>query len=129
MTKEHCLFCYFKGKATFENEFIIVFFDAYPVSPGHSLIITKRHVQSFFQISDIELINLRLGINEAKCQLDNQFRPNGYNIGINDGEAAGQTIKHLHIHLIPRYEGDSPDPRGGIRWIFPEKAKYWENNE
>jgi diadenosine tetraphosphate (Ap4A) HIT family hydrolase len=129
MTKEYCLFCNPKGKSIFENEIIIAIFDAYPVSPGHSLIITKRHVQSFFQISDIELFNLRLGINEAKRQLDNQFRPDGYNIGINDGEAAGQTIEHLHIHLIPRYKGDSPDPRGGIRWIFPDKAKYWEDNE
>ncbi len=129
MTKEHCLFCDFQGQTTFENEFIIVVFDAYPVSPGHSLIISKRHIPSFFQISDIELINLKLGINEAKDQLDNQFRPDGYNIGINDGEAAGQTIKHLHIHLIPMYKGDSPDPRGGIRWIFPEKAKCWEDNE
>ena len=129
MTKKHCLFCDFQSNSIFENEFIIVIFDAYPVSPGHSLIITKRHVQSFFQISDIELLNLRLGINEAKCRLDNQFRPNGYNIGINDGEVAGQIVKHLHIHLIPRYKGDSPDPRGGIRWVFPDKAKYWEDNE
>jgi diadenosine tetraphosphate (Ap4A) HIT family hydrolase len=129
MTKKNCLFCDFQGNSIFENEFIIAIFDAYPVSPGHSLIITKRHIQSFFQISDIEIIYLKLGINETKGQLDNQFRPDGYNIGTNDGEAAGQTIEHLHIHLIPRYKGDSPDPRGGIRRIFPDKAKYWEDNE
>jgi diadenosine tetraphosphate (Ap4A) HIT family hydrolase len=61
----------------------------------------------------------------AKRELDDAHRPDGYNIGINDGPAAGQTVPHLHIHLIPRYQGDQPDPRGGVRWVFPDKAKYW----
>ena len=64
-------------------------------------------------------------MNTAKRQLDDEFAPAGYNIGINDGQAAGQTIMHMHMHLIPRYAGDLPDPRGGVRWIFPEKADYW----
>jgi len=64
-------------------------------------------------------------MDEAKEAMDQEISPDGYNIGINDGEAAGQTVRHLHLHLIPRYEGDTEDPRGGVRWIFPEKAKYW----
>jgi diadenosine tetraphosphate (Ap4A) HIT family hydrolase len=64
-------------------------------------------------------------LNEAKQQLDAEFSPGGYNIGINDGAAAGQTVAHLHMHLIPRYIGDQPDPRGGVRWVIPEKADYW----
>jgi diadenosine tetraphosphate (Ap4A) HIT family hydrolase len=67
---------------------------------------------------------LRL-LDEAKARLDAELRPDAYNIGINDGPAAGQTVGHLHIHLIPRYAGDGRDPRGGVRWVLPEKAKYW----
>ena len=64
-------------------------------------------------------------VDEAKQQAEIEFRPQGYNIGINDGPAAGQTVPHLHIHLIPRYAGDLPDPRGGVRWVIPDKARYW----
>lgn len=67
---------------------------------------------------------LRL-LDEARGLLANEFQPDGWNVGINDGPAAGQTVPHLHIHLIPRYAGDLPDPRGGVRWVLPEKAKYW----
>ncbi len=66
-------------------------------------------------------------LDEAKASLDREFSPDGYNIGINDGEAAGLTVMHLHVHLNPRYRGDTEDPRGGVRNIFPLKAKYWEN--
>ena len=64
-------------------------------------------------------------IEAAQQQLQQEFRPDGYNIGINDGAAAGQTVVHLHVHLIPRYAGDRPDPRGGVRWVIPERADYW----
>lgn len=73
---------------------------------------------------EIQFALLRM-LNNAKIHLANSFNPDGFNIGINDGMAAGQTIMHLHIHLIPRYHGDCPDPRGGVRWIFPDKAVYW----
>ena len=66
-------------------------------------------------------------LDNAKADLDKEFRPSGYNIGINDGQAAGQTVMHLHMHLIPRYAGDLPDPRGGVRWVIAEKADYWSN--
>jgi diadenosine tetraphosphate (Ap4A) HIT family hydrolase len=103
--------------------------DAYPVSPGHTLVIPRRHVRSLFELSNDEQAALLALLDAAKVQLEAEFRPAGYNIGINDGPAAGQTIGHLHIHLIPRYSGDQTDPRGGVRWIFPEKADYWTNRE
>jgi diadenosine tetraphosphate (Ap4A) HIT family hydrolase len=99
--------------------------DAYPISPGHTLIVPERHIGSFFDTTLEERDALLSLLDEAKRGLDVEFAPAGYNIGINDGPAAGQTVPHLHIHLIPRYVGDRADPRGGVRWIVPEKADYW----
>ncbi len=99
--------------------------DAFPISLGHTLIIPKRHVGSFFELAADERAELLALLDKAKTVVDKEFSPQGYNIGINDGAAAGQTVPHLHIHLIPRYQGDRPDPRGGVRWIIPEKADYW----
>lgn len=99
--------------------------DGFPISLGHTLIIPRRHVGSFFDLSGAERSDLCSLLEEAKRQLDAEFRADGYNIGINDGATAGQTVPHLHIHLIPRYRGDREDPRGGVRWIIPEKADYW----
>jgi len=99
--------------------------DAYPISPGHTLIIPKRHVGSFFDLTDDERSALLSLVATAKTQIDAEHRPSAFNIGINDGASAGQTVPHLHIHMIPRYNGDRPDPRGGVRWIIPEKADYW----
>jgi diadenosine tetraphosphate (Ap4A) HIT family hydrolase len=109
-----------------ETEFCLAIRDAYPVSPGHTLIVPRRHAASFFDITDDErtdLINLLLLVRKS---LEREFGPAGYNIGINDGLAAGQTVPHLHIHLIPRYPGDREDPRGGVRWVLPDKAAYWK---
>jgi diadenosine tetraphosphate (Ap4A) HIT family hydrolase len=92
---------------------------------GHTLIIPKKHVGSFFEITDEERADLLVLLNKAKVVIQEEFNPDGYNIGINDGPAAGQTVPHLHLHLIPRYKGDRNDPRGGVRWIIPEKADYW----
>jgi diadenosine tetraphosphate (Ap4A) HIT family hydrolase len=103
----------------------VVIRDLYPVSPGHTLIIPRRHVGSFFELTADERGSLLGLLEAAKRELDVMRRPDGYNIGINDGPAAGQTVPHLHIHLIPRYQGDQPDPRGGVRWVFPDKAKHW----
>lgn len=99
--------------------------DTFPVSPGHTLLITRRHVASFFEITDAERTSILQLLATEKQRVDQEFKPDGYNVGINDGRAAGQTIPHLHVHLIPRYQGDQADPRGGIRWIFPAEADYW----
>lgn len=122
----NCLFCELpKKRILLENELFLVIRDGYPISKGHSLVIPKRHVDSFFDLSVKEFQILQPTLSQAKKELDDEYHPDSYNIGINDGEQAGQTIKHLHIHLIPRYSGDQAAPKGGIRWIFPEKADYW----
>jgi diadenosine tetraphosphate (Ap4A) HIT family hydrolase len=100
--------------------------DGFPISLGHTLVIPKRHVGSWFEITKDEQSDLFNLLERAKKALQGEFNPDGYNIGINDGPAAGQTVPHLHMHLIPRYKGDQEDPRGGVRWIITEKAKYWE---
>lgn len=107
------------------NGSAIAFRDAYPVSPGHTLVVPVRHVASLFDTTSEERASMFGLLEAAKQQLQVQFGPAGYNIGINEGATAGQTVGHLHIHLIPRYPGDRPDPRGGIRWVIPEKADYW----
>lgn len=121
-----CAFCNLSpSRVVSSSAHAIVIRDGFPVAAGHTLVIPRRHVGSFFDITDEERTELFALLALARQQLDAEFRPDGYNIGINDGAAAGQTVPHLHIHLIPRYRGDHPDPRGGIRWIFPEKADYW----
>jgi len=121
-----CIFCTLTaGRIVLANEFAVVIRDSFPVSPGHTLILPKRHVGSFFDVTGDEREAMLALLDSAKLGLDAAFHPNGYNIGINDGAAAGQTVPHLHLHLIPRYAGDQEDPRGGVRWIFPQKAKYW----
>lgn len=107
-----------------ENEHAFLIRDGYPVSHGHSLVITKRHIGSFFGTTETEKLALLNLVDQAKSTIDIEHQPDAYNIGINDGLAAGQTVPHLHIHLIPRYEEDN-DPRGGVRWVVPEKADYW----
>jgi diadenosine tetraphosphate (Ap4A) HIT family hydrolase len=121
-----CPFCTLPvNRIVEENEHAVLILDGYPVSPGHSLVIPKRHVRSFFEVSDPERAALLALLDKAKDLASQQHHPAGYNIGINDGAAAGQTVPHLHIHLIPRYEGDQNDPRGGVRWVIPDKADYW----
>ena len=125
-----CPFCSLpRERVIARNQFAIVLRDAYPISPGHTLVVPSRHVGSLFDVSADERAALMDLLAEAKRQLDVEFRPAGYNVGINDGPAAGQTVPHLHIHLIPRYVGDQSDPRGGVRWIFPDKAVYWPPKE
>jgi len=109
-----------------ERDYAFAILDAYPVSPGHALVIPRRHVASFFDTTPAEREALFGVLDEARLILDRERRPDGYNIGINGGTAAGQTVMHLHVHLIPRFDGDRADPRGGVRWIFPEKAAYWK---
>lgn len=121
-----CPFCNLPSERIIHsNDYGLVIRDGFPVSPGHTLIIPKRHVDSFFNLNAEERIGLLGLLDIAKAGIDQEFSPHAFNIGVNDGPAAGQTVPHLHIHLIPRFVGDLPDARGGVRWIIPEKAKYW----
>jgi diadenosine tetraphosphate (Ap4A) HIT family hydrolase len=121
-----CLFCTLPpSRIVEENEHAVLILDGYPVSPGHSLVIPRRHIGSFFDATLDERLALLELLDRAKTLVSEQHEPAGYNIGINDGAAAGQTIGHLHVHLIPRYHGDQDDPRGGVRRVIPEKADYW----
>ncbi len=99
-------------------------FDKFPVNPGHALIIPKRHVTEYFELSFKEQSSCLFILNEVKKIIQNQFNPEGINVGINIGEKAGQTISHAHIHLIPRYQGDVDDPRGGVRGVIPKRRLY-----
>lgn len=101
--------------------------DGFPISNGHALVVPRRHVASLSEIHQDEAASLWTLLAEIRSLLDAKYSPEGYNIGVNDGTAAGQTVMHLHIHLIPRYAGDVPDPRGGVRWVIPSKADYWTN--
>jgi len=126
ISPQPCAFCTLPQQRLIdENATAIAIRDGYPVSPGHTLLIPRRHVGSFFDMSEQERRDLLALLDRAKLALDKEFQPQGYNIGVNDGAAAGQTVPHLHVHLIPRYDGDLPDPRGGVRWVIPDKAKYW----
>ncbi len=122
----NCPFC----KVESEREIIassplsVAFFDGFPVSPGHALIIPKRHVSSFFDLSQEERQDLLNLANSVKQIVEERYHPDGYNIGVNVGEAAGQSIFHVHMHLIPRYQGDVPNPRGGVRGVIPDKQNY-----
>ena len=123
-----CPFCTMAPeKIVAQNAYTFTVRDTLPVSPGHTLIVPKRHIAGIFEAEQDEVAALWDALRQARTQLLNEFSPDGFNIGINDGLAAGQTILHLHIHIIPRYKGDMPDPRGGIRWIFPDKAVYWKD--
>jgi diadenosine tetraphosphate (Ap4A) HIT family hydrolase len=126
MTSVQCVFCQLpRERIVSENEHAILIEDGFPVSLGHSLVIPKRHMASFFEASAGELVAMLDLIDLARGALQERHQPDGFNIGINDGAAAGQTVPHLHIHLIPRYQGDQTDPRGGVRWVVPAKADYW----
>lgn len=110
-----------------ENAVAFAIWDAYPVSPGHALVCTKRVVDSWFDATTKERLGLVALIDTVKCILDTRDpRPDGYNVGFNAGVAAGQTVMHVHVHVIPRYVGDMDDPRGGVRGVIPGKQKYEE---
>jgi len=122
-----CPFCSLPGERLVDaGELAVVIRDGFPVSKGHSLVIPRRHVASWFDVTREEQLALLDLLARARRRIDQEFHPDGYNIGINDGPAAGQTVRHLHIHLIPRYAGDTEDSRGGVRWVFPHKAAYWK---
>ena len=121
-----CPFCVLDpARILAEDELTVVYKDGFPVSPGHTVIIPRRHFPTLFEATQEERLALLAALDRAKLILDERHHPDGYNIGINQGPAGGQSVPHLHIHVIPRYLGDKEDPRGGVRWILPNKAKYW----
>jgi len=109
---------------TLNNELAYSARDSFAVSPGHTLIIPRRHVSSFFGLTPDEINACMELINKERNALNKEFKPDGYNIGVNVGPAAGQSIFHVHIHMIPRYKGDVENPQGGVRHVLPKKAHY-----
>lgn len=123
--KKKCPFCNIsQDKYVEETDLVYAKRDIYPVSEGHTLVIPKRHIKNFFETTLEERIDLIDVLENAKSALQEEFSPDGFNIGVNEGAAGGQTVMHLHIHLIPRYEGDMKEPQGGVRGCIPEKQKY-----
>jgi len=122
----NCRFCKPEILEPFlEEELVLGFWDSFPLTPGHALLIPRRHVQTWFEATPAERVALVDALDVAKALIERDYQPDGYNIGVNSGEAAGQTVLHLHMHLIPRYLGDTDDPRGGIRKIIPDRTRYW----
>ena len=129
MNKE-CPFCSLRtDRIIQENGTAFWILDGFPVSQGHSLIIPKRNVGSFFEVNAEERVGMLALLDEAQKWLSSKYQSEAFNIGINDGLLAGQTVPHLHMHLIPRYAGDVSDPKGGVRWVIPDKADYWSRGE
>ena len=121
-----CPFCALAPeRIVHHTEHLYAIRDAFPGTPGHTLLIPRRHIVSLIDVTVVEWVELGQLLVEARAALRSEFQPDGFNIGVSEGAAAGQTVNHLHVHVIPRYCGDCPDPRGGVRWILPEKAKYW----
>jgi diadenosine tetraphosphate (Ap4A) HIT family hydrolase len=113
-----------KERILFQDEHFLIIRDGYPVSPGHLLVISNRVVESYFDLTDEERAALGPMILKAKGIIEAEHKPSGYNIGMNCGLAAGQTVMHFHCHLIPRYDGDVENPRGGVRGVIPGKMNY-----
>ena len=107
-----------------ENELAYVLEDSNPVNPGHCLIVPRRHVAEFFDATAEEKMAIFELIDEMKAIIDKKYSPDGYNIGVNIGKFAGQSVPHIHIHMMPRYQGDVENPRGGVRGVIPQKQKY-----
>lgn len=123
MSETTCPFCN-SEEAVLKNDLAYTRYDIYPVSKGHTLIVPHRHVSDFFDLTLEERSAIFELVDETKTLLDKEYQPDGYNIGINVGESAGQTVWHVHVHVIPRYKGDMKEPRGGVRGVIPEKQKY-----
>ncbi|WP_082607918.1 HIT family protein [Lacticaseibacillus pantheris] len=120
-----CPFCNLEhNKVILQNNTCIGFFDLSPVSRGHLLIIPRRHAETFFDLTETERSDMLKLLDEGRQLLDLKQNPDGYNVGWNCGMAAGQTVMHFHCHLIPRFTGDTPNPRGGVRGVIPKKQHY-----
>jgi diadenosine tetraphosphate (Ap4A) HIT family hydrolase len=121
---DRCAFCQRDRDRVLDDELVHALRDAYPVSPGHTLVICNRHVATYFDATPQERAAIWAAVERIKSDLDATLQPDGYNVGFNAGPAAGQTVMHLHVHVIPRFVGDTKDPRGGVRGVIPDKQKY-----
>lgn len=120
---QDCPFCRNRN-IVIENDLAFADYDTYPASPGHCLIITHRHVAEYFQATTEEKAAIWALVDEMKPIIDKEYKPDAYNVGVNIGKTAGQSVPHVHIHIIPRYKGDVENPQGGVRGVIPHKQKY-----
>ena len=128
MSERPCPFCSpDPDRVFYRGQHVIALWDGFPVTDGHALLVPIRHVAGWLDATEEERAELFQAIPRVMETIQEDWTPDGFNIGVNDGAAAGQTIDHLHLHVIPRYDGDVPDPRGGIRWVIPERARYWDD--
>ncbi len=126
MVQNQCPFCNPEtGRIWLETDFGVALPDGYPVAEGHTLIVPRRHVASLFDLTEDEVANVWKLVGLVRARLLTEHKPDAFTVGVNDGIAAGQTVMHAHVHVIPRRQGDVADPRGGIRWVVPTKAAYW----
>jgi len=119
-----CIFCHLDRSVLVESELSLAFYDGFPVSKGHTLIVPRRHAMSIWELTAAEYADAFNLVRQAKVFLQEEFQPQGFNVGVNCGEVAGQSVWHAHIHLIPRYSGDVSSPRGGVRNIIPGRGRY-----
>lgn len=124
MTPPDCIFCTPNREILCESAHALAFADAFPVSPGHSLVVPRRHVVTIFELNEAEYADCFLLTLEVKDLLVARHAPDGFNIGVNCGVAGGQSVWHAHIHVIPRFNGDTPHPRGGVRNVIPRLKDY-----
>lgn len=123
---QDCPFCQLDMSTTMlQAEVAYAIRDEYPVSLGHTLVVPRQHVRTLFELPRHDQLALWDLVERVHAELHELHKPDGFNVGLNDGLAAGQTIPHVQIHVIPRYYGDVPDARGGVRWVIPDKARYW----
>lgn len=127
---DNCRFCerVNTGDFDFTNDHAVAFRDTYPLSPGHTLVIPRQHEADLFDLDAAVRAAVWQLVDTVQSRLAQTLAPDGFNIGVNAGLAAGQTIPHAHVHVIPRTAGDVADPRGGVRWVIPDKAPYWEQS-
>ena len=123
-----CAFCnrLTGDKLVAENDLAVAFLDAFPLSPGHCLLVPRRHEADFLALTSAEQAAVWALVAPVRRHIEAVWMPDGYNLGINVGKAGGQTVDHAHLHVVPRRHGDVADPRGGVRWVLPTKAQYWD---
>ena len=125
-----CPFCkHAPSSLWLESVSALALWDGFPISEGHTLVVPRLHVASLFDLPAPELAAVWDFVSRVRAELTSRLGVAAFNIGLNDGRAAGQTVMHAHIHVVPRRDGDMPDPRGGVRWVIPEKADYWTKRQ